>query len=87
MLEFEPTWDKLTDLAFLQKVLPKINGSAETLSVKADIKDPKTPAKETTLLDILMSEFRKDAELTLCIQKLEEMKATLEKEHFVSFIQ
>lgn len=36
MLEFEPTWDKLTDLAFLQKVLPKINGSAETLSVKAD---------------------------------------------------
>ena len=87
MLEFEPTWDKLTDLAFLQKVLPKINGSAETLSVKADKKDPKTAAKETTLLDILISEFRKDAELTLCIQKLEEMKATLEREHFVSFIQ
>ena len=87
MLEFEPTWDKLTDLAFLQKVLPKINGSAETLSVKADKKDPKTAAKETTLLDILISEFRKDAEFTLCIQKLEEMKATLEREHFVSFIQ
>jgi hypothetical protein len=87
MLEFEPTWDKLIDLAFLQKVLPKINGSAETLSVKADKKDPKTAAKETTLLDVLISEFRKDAELTLCIQKLEEMKATLEREHFVSFIQ
>lgn len=87
ILEFEPTWDKLTDLAFLQKVLPKINGSAETLSVKVDKKDPKTAAKETTLLDVLISEFRKDAELTLCIQKLEEMKATLEREHFVSFIQ
>lgn len=87
MLEFEPTWDKLTDLAFLQKVLPKINGSAETLSVKADKKDPKTAAKETTLLDVLISEFKKDTELTLCIQKLDEMKATLEREHFVSFIQ
>lgn len=87
MLEFEPTWDKLIDLAFLQKILPKINGSAETLSVKPDKKDPKTPAKETTLLDVLISEFRKDAELTQCIHKLEEMKATLEREHFVSFIQ
>jgi len=87
ILGFDPNWDKLIDLAFLQKILPKINGSAETLSVKADKKDPKTTAKETTLLDVLISEFRKDAELTLCIQKLEEMKATLEREHFVSFIQ
>lgn len=87
ILGFDPNWDKLIDLAFLQKILPKINGSAETLSVKADKKDPKTAAKETTLLDVLISEFRKDAELTLCIQKLEEMKATLEREHFVSFIQ
>lgn len=87
MLEFEPTWDKLIDLAFLQKILPKINGSAETLSVKPDKKDPKAATKETTLLDDLISEFKKDAELTLCIKKLEEMKATLEREHFVSFIQ
>ena len=87
MLEFEPTWDKLIDLAFLQKILPKINGSTETLSVKADKKDPKGATKETALLDDLISEFKKDAELTLCIKKLEEMKATLEKEHFVSFIQ
>ena len=87
ILGFDPNWDKLIDLAFLQKILPKINGSAETLSVKADKKDPKTTAKETTLLDVLISEFKKDAELTLCIQKLEEMKATLEREHFVSFIQ
>jgi hypothetical protein len=74
-------------LAFLQKILPKINGSAETLSIKADTKDKNTAAKETTLLDVLISEFRKETELTLCIQKLVEMKATLEKEHFVSFIQ
>ena len=87
MLEFEPTWDKLIDLAFLQKILPKINGSTETLSVKADKKDPKGATKETALLDDLISEFKKDAELTLCIKKLEEMKATLEREHFVSFIQ
>ena len=82
-----PGLNNLIDLAFLQKILPKINGSAETLSVKADKKDPKTAAKEATLLDVLISEFKKDAELTLCIQKLEEMKATLEREHFVSFIQ
>lgn len=82
-----PGLNNLIDLAFLQKILPKINGSAETLSVKADKKDPKTAAKETTLLDVLISEFKKGAELTLCIQKLEEMKATLEREHFVSFIQ
>jgi len=82
-----PALNDLVDLAFLQKILPKINGSSESLSVKADTKDQNTPAKETTLLDVLISEFRKETELTLCIQKLEEMKATLEKEHFVSFIQ
>jgi len=82
-----PGLNNLIDLAFLQKILPKINGSTETLSVKADKKDPKTASKETTLLDLLISEFKKDAELTLCIQKLEEMKTTLEREHFVSFIQ
>jgi hypothetical protein len=87
VLGASPDLNGLIDLAFLQKILPKINGSAETLSVKADKKDPKTTAKETTLLDVLISEFRKDVELTLCIQKLEEMKATLEREHFVSFIQ
>jgi hypothetical protein len=82
-----PGLNNLIDLAFLQKILPKINGSAETLSVKADKKDPKTASKETTLLDLLISEFKNDAELSLCIQKLEEMKTTLEREHFVSFIQ
>ena len=87
LLGESPDLNELIDFAFLQKILPKINGSAETLSVKADKKDPKAAAKETTLLDVLISEFRKDAELTLCIQKLEEMKATLEREHFVSFIQ
>jgi hypothetical protein len=82
-----PALNDLVDLAFLQKILPKINGSAETLTVNADNKDPKAASKETTLLDVLISEFKKDAELTRCIQKLVEMKATLEKEHFVSFIQ
>jgi hypothetical protein len=82
-----PALNDLVDLAFLQKILPKINGSTETLTVKADNKDPKAASKETTLLDVLISEFKKDAELTRCIQKLEEMKTTLEREHFVSFIQ
>ncbi len=82
-----PALNDLVDLAFLQKILPKINGSAETLTIKTDNKDPKAATKETTLLDVLISEFKKDAVLTRCIQKLEEMKATLEKEHFVSFIQ
>jgi len=87
LLGESPDLNDLIDLAFLQKILPKINGSAETLSVKADKKDPKTAAKETTLLDVLINEFKKDAQLKLCVQKLEEMKATLEREHFVSFIQ
>ena len=82
-----PALNDLVDLAFLQKILPKINGSAETLTIKTDNKDPKAATKETTLLDVLISEFKKDTALTRCIQKLEEMKATLEKEHFVSFIQ
>jgi hypothetical protein len=82
-----PALNDLVDLAFLQKILPKINGSAETLSVKADNKDPKVVSKETTLLDVLISEFKKGTELTRCIQKLEEMKTALEREHFVSFIQ
>ena len=87
ILGASPDLNDLIDLAFLQKILPKINGSAETLSVKADNKDPKAASKVTTLLDVLISEFKKDAELTRCIQKLEEMKTTLEREHFVSFIQ
>jgi hypothetical protein len=82
-----PGLNELVDLAFLQKILPKINGSAETLTIKADNKDPKAASKETTLLDVLISEFKKDTELTRCVQKLEEMKTTLEREHFVSFIQ
>lgn len=82
-----PALNDLIDLAFLQKILPKINGSAETLTVKNDNEDPKATSKETTLLDVLISEFKKDAELTRCIQKLEEMKTTLDREHFVSFIQ
>ena len=82
-----PGLNELVDLAFLQKILPKINGSAETLTVEADNKDPKAVSKGTTLLDVLISEFKKDTELTRCVQKLEEMKTTLEREHFVSFIQ
>lgn len=82
-----PALNDLVDLAFLQKILPKINGSAETLTVKADNKDPKAASKDTTLLDVLIGEFKKDPELTRCIKKLEEMKTTLEREHFVSFIQ
>jgi hypothetical protein len=78
----------LIDLAFLQKILPKLNGSAETLTITT-----KDGGKETTenLLLHLQKEFLATSdgmgELTKCREKLGAMKATLDREHFVSFIQ
>ncbi len=83
-----PAVNDLIDLAFLQKILPKLNGSAETLTITTKDGD-----KETTenLLLHLQNKFlaTSDAmgELTKCREKLGAMKATLDREHFVSFIQ
>lgn len=86
-----PNITELIDLAFLQKVLPKINGSTETLSVRIE-DDFEKDATQSSLLDCLIQEFDEKSEsglgrLSHCIAKLEEMKVTLEREHFVSFIQ
>ena len=78
----------LIDLAFLQKILPKLNGSAETLTITTE-----EEGKETTksLLLHLQKEFLATSdgmgELVRCREKLRAMKATLDREHFVSFIQ
>ena len=86
-----PGLTELIDLAFLQKLLPKINGSAETLSARIEEDVEKKPA-QSSLLDSLIQEFGEKSDkglgrLSNCIAKLEEMKVTLEREHFVSFIQ
>jgi hypothetical protein len=83
-----PDLNELIDLAFLQKILPKLNGSSETLTITTKAGD-----KETTenLLLHLQKEFLATSdglgELTQCREKLGAMKATLDREHFVSFIQ
>jgi hypothetical protein len=83
-----PALNDLIDFAFLQKILPKLNGSAETLTITT-----KDGGKETTenLLLHLQKEFLATSdgmgELTKCREKLGAMKATLDREHFVSFIQ
>ena len=83
----KPSWEELTDLAFLQKVLPKINGSSETLRTMQPVTDQKALAKDISLLDALIDEFKQEPVMNVCIRKLEEMKVTLDREHFVSFIQ
>lgn len=83
-----PSLNDLIDLAFLQKILPKLNGSAETLTITTE-----EEGKETTknLLLHLQNEFLATSdgmgELIRCREKLRAMKATLDREHFVSFIQ
>ena len=83
-----PALNDLIDLAFLQKILPKLNGSAETLTITTE-----EEGKETTksLLLHLQNEFLATSdgmgELVRCREKLRAMKATLDREHFVSFIQ
>ena len=88
LLGESPDLNELTDIAFLQKILPKLNGSAETLTITTEV-----GGKETTenLLLHLQNKFLATSEgmgvLTQCRKKLGAMKATLDREHFVSFIQ
>ena len=75
-----PSTNALIDLAVLQKILPKINGSAETLSLPRE----ETGKQETNLLE----QLKVDCEgLPGCEEKLTKMMETLKREHFVSFIQ
>ena len=62
---------QLIDLAILQKALPKLNGSAGTLS---------------NVLDALIK-VADDHDLKLCEKKLRAMQAQLKADQFVSFIQ
>ena len=88
LLGESPDLNELIDIAFLQKILPKLNGSAETLTITT-----KVGGKETNenLLLHLENKFLTTSEgmgvLTQCREKLGTMKATLDREHFVSFIQ
>ena len=88
LLGESPDLNELIDIAFLQKILPKLNGSAETLTITTEV-----GGKEITenLLLHLESKFLTTSEgmgvLTQCREKLGTMKATLDREHFVSFIQ
>ena len=76
----KPDTMTLIDYAVLQKILPKINGSIETLSA-ISTSDGK---KDTSLLD----QLREDCNgLPCCEEKLRKMSETLKREHFVSFIQ
>ena len=75
-----PSTNALIDLAVLQKILPKINGSAETLSLPRE----ETGKQETNLLE----QLKVDCEgLPGCEEKLAKMMETLKREHFVSIIQ
>ena len=78
--------DALLDLAILQKILPKINGSAETLmtraqSTKSEQDDKQEPEPLLKALLVPCEKLKESA------AKLNAMQATLEAEHFVSFIQ
>lgn len=76
----KPSTDALIDLAVLQKILPKINGSTETLS------SPRAESgkQDTNLLEQLKAACKG---LPGCEEKLTKMIETLQREHFVSFIQ
>jgi len=88
LLGESPNLNDLIDFAFLQKILPKLNGSAETLTITTE-----DGGKETTenLLLHLQNKFLATSdgmgELSKCRDKLGSMKSTLDREHFVSFIQ
>ena len=88
LLGESPELTELIDFAFLQKILPKLNGSAETLTITTEV-----GGKETTenLLLHLQNKFLATSDgmgqLSKCHDKLGSMKATLDREHFVSFIQ
>ena len=88
LLGESPDLNELIDIAFLQKILPKLNGSAETLTITTEV-----GGKETTenLLLHLQNKFLATSDgmgqLSKCHDKLGSMKATLDREHFVSFIQ
>ena len=88
LLGESPDLNELIDFAFLQKILPKLNGSAETLTITTEV-----GGKETTenLLLHLQNKFLATSDgmgqLSKCHDKLGSMKATLDREHFVSFIQ
>jgi 5-methylcytosine-specific restriction enzyme B len=88
LLGESPDLNELIDFAFLQKILPKLNGSAETLTITTEV-----GGKETTenLLLHLQNKFLATSDgmgqLSKCHDKLGSMKSTLDREHFVSFIQ
>jgi hypothetical protein len=78
--------DALLDLAILQKILPKINGSAETLMTrlqptKSEQDDKQEPEPLLKALLVPCEKLKESA------AKVNSMQATLEAEHFVSFIQ
>lgn len=76
-----PSIEELIDLAVLQKILPKINGSAETLASQVQ----EGSKQGRNLLEQLKEEDCKG--LPGCVEKLDKMIDTLKREHFVSFIQ
>jgi hypothetical protein len=87
---FDDNRPNLTDLAVIQKILPKINGSDETLktrpaSQKANSgEEVGTAEKQEGLLEALIVCCDKFPESRA---KLIQMIETLKAEHFVSFIQ